>query len=148
MLVSPPLTNVYQQLAKCIAMLGGSRMLYGICQHGYAPKVFLRTNHLGIPYLAIGFLSLFICLGFLTLSTSANTVFTWLQDYVAVAAFINWMIICAVYLRLYYGCKKQRIPRPNLPWKGPFQPYAAWTALISFGVLLLTGGYSVFIKDQ
>ncbi|EDN98374.1 hypothetical protein SS1G_13232 [Sclerotinia sclerotiorum 1980 UF-70] len=130
------------------AMLGGSRMLYGLGQHGHSPKAFLQTNRFDVPYIAIGFLSLFICLGFLTLSDSASIVFSWLQDFVAVSALINWMIICGVYLRFYYGCKKQGIPRSNLPWKGPFQPYAAWIAFISFSVLLLTGGYSVFIKDH
>ncbi|KAB8289972.1 hypothetical protein EYC80_010299 [Monilinia laxa] len=130
------------------AMLGGSRMLYGLGQHGHSPKVFLQTNRFDVPYIAIGFFSLFICLGFLTLSDSANVVFTWLQDFVAVSALINWMIICGVYLRFYYGCKKQGIPRSNLPWKGPFQPYAAWIALFSFGLLLLTGGYSIFLKDH
>lgn len=131
-----------------LAMLGGSRMLYGLGQHGHSPKIFLRTNRFDVPYIAIGFFSLFICLGFLTLSDSANVVFTWLQDFVAVSALINWMIICGVYLRFYYGCKKQGIPRSNLPWKGPFQPYAAWIALFSFSLLLLTGGYSIFLKDQ
>ncbi|KAI9646429.1 hypothetical protein NHQ30_004421 [Ciborinia camelliae] len=130
------------------AMLGGSRMLYGLGQHGHSPKAFLRTNRFDVPYIAIAFLSLFICLGFLTLSDSANIVFDWLQDFVAVAALINWMIICGVYLRFYYGCQNQGISRSNLPWKGPFQPYAAWIALISFSVLLLTGGYSVFIKNH
>ncbi|EMR87058.1 putative amino acid protein [Botrytis cinerea BcDW1] len=130
------------------AMLGGSRMLYGLGQHGHSPKVFLQTNRFDVPYIAIGFLSLFICLGFLTLSSSASVVFNWLQDFVAVAALVNWMIICGVYLRFYYGCRKQGISRSTLPWKGPFQPYAAWIALISFSLLLLTGGYSVFIKDH
>ncbi|CAD6439283.1 a61c5c97-eda8-4861-a942-97df7789b8d0 [Sclerotinia trifoliorum] len=130
------------------AMLGGSRMLYGLGQHGHSPRAFLQTNRFDVPYIAIGFLSLFICLAFLTLSDSASIVFSWLQDFVAVSALINWMIICGVYLRFYYGCKKQGIPRSNLPWKGPFQPYAAWIALISFSILLLTGGYSVFIKDH
>ncbi|KAM3084835.1 hypothetical protein ACMFMG_003284 [Clarireedia jacksonii] len=130
------------------AVLGGSRMLYGIARHGHASKIFLLTNRWGIPYVSVGFLAIFMSLGFLTLSKSANVVFIWLQDFVAVAALINWMIICAVYLRFYYGCKRQGISRTQLPWKGPFQPYAAWVALGSFTVLLLTGGYSVFLKDH
>ncbi|RDW87294.1 hypothetical protein BP5796_02988 [Coleophoma crateriformis] len=129
-------------------LLGASRSLYGMAREGHAPKIFLRINRFGIPYVAIGFFSLFICLGFMTLSSSASTVFSWLQDLVSVSALVNWMVICIVYLRFYYGCKKQGIDRNELPWKGPFQPYAAWIALVMFTILLLTGGYTVFIHGE
>jgi len=32
--------------------------------------------------------------------------------------------------------------------EAPFQPYAAWIGAISFSIILLTGGYAVFIKDH
>jgi amino acid transporter len=119
-----------------------------MAREGHAPKIFLRTNRFGIPYVAVGSLSLFICLGFMSLSNSASTVFGWLQDLVSVAALVNWMVICIVYLRFYYGCKKQGISRSELPWKAPFQPFVAWTSLSFFVLLLLTGGYVVFIHGQ
>jgi amino acid transporter len=131
-----------------IGFLGATRTLYGMARNGHAPKLFLHTNRFGIPYVATIFFSLFIALGFMTLSSSASTVFSWLQDLVSVATIVNWMVICVVYLRLYYGCKKQGISRSELPWKAPFQPYAAWLALISFTILLLTGGFTVFIHGE
>ncbi|TVY51018.1 Proline-specific permease [Lachnellula cervina] len=129
-------------------LLGGSRTLYGMAKEGHAPKFFLRVNRMGVPYIAVCSLALFICLGFMTLSDSASTVFGWLQDLVSVAALVGWLIICIVYLRFYYGMKRQGIDRSELPWKAPFQPYAAWTSLIAFTILLLTGGYTVFIHKQ
>lgn len=129
-------------------LLGGSRTLYGMAREGHAPKIFLQTNRFGIPYIAVCFLSLFICLGYMTLSDSASTVFGWLQDLASVAALVNWLVICVVYLRFYYGMKKQGISRSGLPWKAPFQPYAAWLSLISFSILLLFGGYGVFIHRE
>jgi len=84
----------------------------------------------------------------MTLSDSASVVFGWLQDLVSVSALINWMVICGVYLRFYYGMKKQGISRDELPWKGPLQPYIAWSGFISFGILLLFGGYTVFIHKH
>ena len=129
-------------------VLGGSRTLYGMAREGHAPKIFLRTNRMGIPYVAVSFISIFICLGYMTLSAGASTVFGWLQDLVSVSALVGWMTICTVYLRFYYGCKKQGIDRATLPWKAPFQPYAAWLSLISFIILLLTGGYTVFLHKQ
>lgn len=126
-------------------LLNGSRLLYGLAQEGHAPKFFKRTSRWGIPYIAVGFLAMFVCLGFMTLDSSASTIFGWFQDLVSVAALVNWTIICIVYLRFYYGMKKQGISRDRLPWKGPFQPYLAWMGAISFIVLLLTGGYVTFL---
>ncbi|RDL37582.1 uncharacterized protein BP5553_05015 [Venustampulla echinocandica] len=126
-------------------LLGGSRTLYGMAREGHAPKIFLRINRMGVPYVGVAFLSLFLCLGYMTTTSSAAIVFGWLQRLVAVAALVNWIIITTVYLRFYYACKKQGIDRSELPWKGPLQPYAAWTSLIACSILLLTGGYIVFI---
>lgn len=142
LLLLSPLSNTIPGL------LGGSRTLYGMAKEGHAPKFFLRVNRMGVPYIAVCSLALFICLGFMTLSDSASTVFGWLQDLVSVAALVGWLIICIVYLRFYYGMKRQGIDRSELPWKAPFQPYAAWTSLIAFTILLLTGGYTVFIHKQ
>jgi len=129
-------------------LLGSSRTLYGMAREGHAPKLFLRTSRMGIPYVAVGFISMFMTLGYMTLSSGASVVFGWLQDLVSVAALIGWMVICTVYLRFYYGCKVQGIDRSELPWKAPFQPYAAWFSLVSFALLLLTGGYTVFIEGK
>ena len=119
-----------------------------MAKEGHAPKFFLRVNRMGIPYIAVCSLALFIGLGYMTLSDSASTVFGWLQDLVSVSALVGWLIICIVYLRFYYGMKKQGIDRSELPWKAPFQPYAAWISLIAFTILLLTGGYTVFLHKQ
>jgi yeast amino acid transporter len=129
-------------------LLGGSRTLYGLAREGRAPKIFTRVNRWGVPWIAVLFLSLFVCLGFMSLSNGAATVFGWLQDLVSVSALVNWIIICMVYLRFYYAMKKQGISRDRLPWKAPFQPYVAWLAVISFIILLLTGGYSTFIRNK
>ncbi|KAE9401156.1 hypothetical protein BT96DRAFT_965067 [Gymnopus androsaceus JB14] len=107
-------------------MLGASRVLYGLASEGHAPRFFLKTNRFGIPYLCVAFIGSFMALAYMTLSTNASTVFTWFQDMSSTATLVNWSIICLVYLRFYYGCKHQGIDRKELPWAGPFQPYAAW----------------------
>lgn len=84
----------------------------------------------------------------MTLGDSAATVFGWLQDLVSVATLVNWMVICTVYLRFFYGMKNQGIDRSDLPWKAPFQPYAAWIGLVSFMILLFFSGYIVLVKHQ
>jgi amino acid transporter len=91
-------------------------------------------------------MSYFVALGYMTLSDSASTVFGWLQDLVAVAALVNWSVICTVYLRFFYGMKRQGISRDRLPWKGYCQPYLAWVGVISFQILLFTGGKKRFYR--
>ncbi|KAG9520299.1 amino acid permease, partial [Aureobasidium melanogenum] len=130
------------------SMLAGSRILYGMAREGRAPKIFKKTNRFGIPWVAVGLFSVFLCLAYLSLSSGANVAFNWLQDLVAVAAIVDWMVICLVYLRFYYSMKKQKISRSELPWAAPFQPYLAWTSLVVFGILLLTGGYVTFMHGH
>lgn len=129
-------------------MLGGSRVLYGLAREHHAPKLLLRVNRFGIPYLAVCGLGLFMALSYMSVQSTAAKVFTWFQDLVASAALVHWIVICLVYLRFYYGMKKQRISRDELPWKGPLQPYAAWIGLTSFSVIILTGGYAVFVHGD
>lgn len=129
-------------------LLNGSRNLYGMARESHAPKIFLRVNRFGVPYVAVLFLSAFLCLAYMTLSDNASTVFSWFQDLSSSAILVHWSIICTVYLRFYYGMKRQYISRDELPWKAPFQPYAAWIGLISFLIILLTGGYAVFIHGH
>lgn len=130
------------------SLLAGSRILYGMAREGRAPKIFTKVNRFGIPWVSVTLFCVFICLAFMSLSDGANVAFSWLQDLVSVAAIVDWMIICMVYLRFYYGMKKQGISRSALPWAAPFQPYLAWISLCSFLVLLLTGGYVTFLNGH
>ncbi|GIK00939.1 hypothetical protein Aspvir_004969 [Aspergillus viridinutans] len=130
-------------------ILFGSRILYGMAIHGHAPAVFKRLNHFSVPYVAISCIGSFMCLGYMSLSRSATIVFQWLRDIVAVATLVDWLIVCIVYLRFHYGCKKQGVDRhKELPWAAPFQPHLTWAALTLFTLLLITGGFSTFIHGH
>lgn len=131
-----------------IAMLVGTRTLYGLALEGHAPKFFTSTNRFGIPWVSVTAVGSFMALGYMTLSSAAATVFEWFQDLVSAASMVHWINIQIIYLRFYYGCKKQGIDRNELPWKSPMQPYGAWISLIGFSILLLTGGFYVFIDGQ
>lgn len=130
-------------------MLGGSRILYGMAVHGHAPAVFQRISRFGVPYVAVGLYGLFMALGYMTLSSSASTVFTWLQDIVSISTLVNWICICVVYLRFLHACSKQGIDRHReLPWAAPFQPYTTWVSLTIFIILFFTGGFTTFIRGH
>lgn len=131
------------------SLLGGSRVLYGMAVNGHAPKIFNRINRFGIAYMAVAFYSFWLCLGYLSLGGSAATVFNWLQDLVSITTLTNWIVICIVYLRFHYACKKQGINRhTDLPWAAPLQPYLTWVTLTLFLVLILTGGYATFVHGH
>lgn len=130
-------------------LVGGSRILYGMAKQGFAPGVFKRINRFGVPWVAVALYAVFMALGYMTLSSSASTVFTWLQDLVSISTMVNWICICAVYLRFYYGCKAQGIDRhTELPWAAPFQPYTTWFSLIVFVLLFFTGGFTTFMHGH
>ncbi|KAH1587652.1 hypothetical protein KXX69_006051 [Aspergillus fumigatus] len=130
-------------------ILFASRILYGMAVHGHAPAVFERLNRFSVPYVAISCIGLFMSLGYMSLTESSTIVFRWLRDVVSVATLVDWIIVCIVYLRFYYGCKKQGVDRhKELPWAAPFQPYFTWASLILFALLLITGGYSTFIHGH
>ncbi|KAJ5094692.1 Amino acid/polyamine transporter I [Penicillium angulare] len=130
------------------AMLVATRTLYGLAQEGHAPVFFTRLNRFGVPWMAVTAVGSFIALGYMTLSSSASTVFDWLQELVSAASLVHWINIEIIYLRFFYGCKRQNISRNELPWKSPFQPHAAWLALVSFSIILITGGFFIFIDDH
>ncbi|KAG6045769.1 hypothetical protein E4U17_008142 [Claviceps sp. LM77 group G4] len=130
------------------AMLVGTRTLYGLALDGHAPPFFKRTNRFGTPWISVAAVGSFMFLGYLTLSSAASVVFGWLQGLVSAASFVHWINIEIIYLRFFYGCRKQGISRDELPWKSPLQPYGAWLALVMSIVLLFTGGFYVFIDGQ
>jgi amino acid transporter len=129
--------------------VGGSRILYGMATQGHAPAIFKRINRFGVPWVAVALYAVFMALGYMTLSSSASTVFTWLQDLVSISTLVNWICICVVYLRFLYGCKKQGIDRHReLPWAAPFQPYTTWVSLIVYILLFFTGGFTTFMNGH
>lgn len=130
------------------AMLVGTRTLYGLAQEGHAPELFTRINRFGVPWISVAAVGSFLALGYMTLSSAASVVFDWLQQLVSAASLVHWINIEVIYLRFFYGCKKQKISRTELPWQSPFQPYAAWISLVSFSIILLTGGFYVFIEGN
>jgi amino acid transporter len=58
-------------------MMTASRVLFGMANAGQAPQFFKRLNRFRIPYVAVGCLSLFMALGYMSLQSGASTVFTW-----------------------------------------------------------------------
>ncbi|EKM83723.1 hypothetical protein AGABI1DRAFT_110353 [Agaricus bisporus var. burnettii JB137-S8] len=125
-----------------------SRAIYGLAAAGNAPKIFLKTTKKGLPWVAVTFCALFSCLGFMSVSQSAGTVFQYFANMTSVAGLITWFGISITYLRFYAGLKAQGIDRKKLPFYSKTQPYAAWYVLVSTFLICLTSGWRVFLKGN
>lgn len=127
-----------------------SRALFGLAINGQAPKFFARTTRNGLPYVAVGFCSLFGLLAFMSLQSSAGKVFGYFANLTAAAGLMSWWGICFIYIRFHKGMARQGISRSELPYasvmnKGAF---AAWYAIIAISVILFFSGWSVFLAGN
>lgn len=88
-----------------------SRVLYGLAEDSHAPRVFLRINRFGSPYVAVAASILLLPLVYLSLGSNSSVVFGWFVNIATVAALISWVVIEVTFLRFYYGLRAQGIDR-------------------------------------
>lgn len=125
-----------------------TRSLYGMALEGKAPRVLARCNAAGVPYLCVAVVFAISMLAFLQVNNSAAVVLNWFVSLVTASQLINFCCIAWSYIRFKRACEAQGLSRDALPYKAPFQPYAAWISLICCFVMVFVGGYSIFIDDN
>ncbi|OCH89957.1 amino acid permease [Obba rivulosa] len=125
-----------------------SRALYGLAMTGSAPKIFSRTNRMGLPYVSILFCALFWTLAYMGINGGSGKVFGWLSNMTSIAGLMTWFGICVTYLRFYKGFKMQGFDRKKLPYASSLQPYAAWYGVISCAIICFFSGWSVFMNGN
>ncbi|KAJ5177105.1 Proline-specific permease [Penicillium canariense] len=127
----------------------GSRMIVAMTTDHQLPQIFGRVNRYGVPYIAVVAAWLFGPLAYLSLgSGGAAQAFTWLLNLSTVAGLIAWATLSFCYIRFHAAMKAQGVSRDSLPWKGPFQPYAAWVGFIGATIITLVAGFPVFLKGN
>ncbi|KAJ5992861.1 hypothetical protein N7451_008585 [Penicillium sp. IBT 35674x] len=130
------------------SILAGTRTLYGLAVKGHAPKVFLKTNKWGVPYMCVAMQVAFSFLAYMCVSNSATTVFYWFVDLTAAGTLVSWITIALNHIRLLQAFKEQGISPYTLPWHNSITKYTSWFALVACIVLLLTGGFTVFTSGS
>lgn len=123
----------------------GSRILMGLAQEGFAPKVLGRVNTRGVPYISVFVTALFGFLGFMNVSKDAGQVFNWLVNLSSVAGFVTWSSINACHIAFMRALAARGVSRDTLPYKAMFQPYLAWYGLFFNILIALTQGFTSFI---
>lgn len=122
-----------------------SRTLYGLASEGKAPKIFLRCNRMGVPYVSLAATGCFCALAYLNVSSGGAQTFSYLTSTVTILGGITWVSILFSHVRFMAGLKAQNISRDTLPYKAPFQPYASPIALFFVTLVLFFKGFPAFL---
>jgi amino acid transporter len=129
-------------------VFSAARTLHGMAVDGKAPPFFAKCSKAGVPYYSVIAALAFCLLSFLQLNASSSTVLDWLVGICTASYLLNYWGTVITYLHFYAALKRQGIDRNTLPFKGRFQPYAAWWALFGTTVMSFLLGYEVFISGN
>ena len=122
-----------------------SRSLFGLALEGKAPKVLTKTTRQGVPWICVVVVLVFAMLSFLQLSANSAKVLSWFVSLVTASQLINFSVMCFTFLRFYKACHVQGLDRNKLPFKGFWQPFAAYYGMIGTFIMAFVGGYTVFL---
>jgi len=127
-----------------------SRALYGLAISRQAPKIFARTTSRGLPWVSLVFCTLFAGLAYMSLQSTAGTVFGYLANLTAAAGLLTWWGIAFTYVRFAKGMKAQGIDRKTLPYWSRLNTgsFAAYYSLTLISIILFFSSYSVFLKGN
>nr|POE49311.1 arginine permease [Quercus suber] len=123
----------------------GSRIVVGLAETGFAPRVFLRTTARGVPYVAVAFTAAFGLLGFLNESASGGQVFSWFVNITGVAGFIAWTCIGISHIAFMRALEARGQSRDSLPYKAWGQPWLSYYGVFFNILIILTQGFTAFI---
>lgn len=125
-----------------------ARTIHGLALDRKAPAFFAKCNKSGVPYYAVVLALVFCLLALLQLGDSSSTVLGWLVGICTASFVLNYVGTVITYLHFYKSLQRQGIDRNTLPYKGYFQPYAAYWALFGTVFMSLALGYNLFIDGQ
>jgi len=126
----------------------GSRNLYALALTGSAPKIFAKCTKRGIPIYSVAAVMAFGLLSFLNVSNNSSVVFNWFVNVTTVSGLFNWITLGISYIRFRKGMEVQGINRADLPFRGMFQPFAAWYSIILSSIIILIVGFDVFFPGR
>ncbi|AET38203.1 dicarboxylic amino acid permease Ecym_2480 [Eremothecium cymbalariae DBVPG len=125
----------------------GSRSLYGLAIDKKAPKIFAKTNSWGVPYNSLALCTLFCCLAYMNVSSSAETMFSYFVNVTSIFGLLSWISILITYISFDRAFRVQGIDKNTLSYQAPFQPVTAWIALGFCLMVALVKNFTVFLGD-
>lgn len=131
-----------------LSVILASRVLFALAAKGQAPKILLKTNRFGLPWVAVTVACCFIPLAYMSTDQGSAVVFGWFQKVTSSNILMNWVMISLNHIFLMRAMKAQGYTRSDLPYTIPGTQYAAWFSLFFSALFLLTGGFANFIKGN
>ncbi|KAK7058012.1 hypothetical protein R3P38DRAFT_3253044 [Favolaschia claudopus] len=127
------LTAVLSATNSCF--YASSRMLLSLAREGKAPRIFGMVTRRGVPVPALLLTLAFSCLTFLATIWGEGVAFTWFINLTGVSALFTWISIACIHLRFRRAFLAQQRPLSDLPFRAPFAPVLAISA-ITLGLLM------------
>ena len=76
-----------------------------------------------------------------------SLVFDWFVNISTISGYIAWIVCLITYIRFHKALRLNNMLE-TLPYRTPFQPYAAYIVLFVLSILTLTNGFQVFFPDN
>ncbi|KAI5358878.1 putative amino acid permease/ SLC12A domain-containing protein [Septoria linicola] len=121
-----------------------SRNLYGLALEGKAPKLCKKIWN-GVPIICYVIVTVFSCLALLGCSKGSAKVLGYFTSVITGGGILNYANMCVTYLFFYRAVKVQGLDREQFPYRGWFQPYATWVALVVEVLIILFVGYTTVV---
>lgn len=129
-------------------MYCATRVLHGMAHEGLAPAIFRRVTKNGIPYVGLTATMVISLLAFLQISNKTATYFTWFLSFLRLTQTIVYCLCCVVFLCWRRALKAQDIDLKYLPLVSRYQPYLAIYGIVSCMIVIIFGGFQVFLKGR
>ncbi|PGH02886.1 hypothetical protein AJ80_08784 [Polytolypa hystricis UAMH7299] len=138
-------------------LYSSSRTLYSLAKDGHAPKILLKCNKAGVPWVAVTAVTAITFLTFLVSSNQASQVFQWFLELTTVSMVVNATSMSWAYLGWYRALKAQGIARVTkknadkatrgivFPYLAPFSIYTACLSLVIGCSIMIFIGFDYFV---
>ncbi|KAI5949583.1 hypothetical protein KGF54_005460 [Candida jiufengensis] len=130
-----------------LQVVKASRTIYVLASKKQLPKIFLRVNKHGLPYIAVGFTCAFLPLAYMASSSSSSTVSSWFSNVISANTLFSWIVMSINHIALHRALKAQGFTRKDLPYTflGKYGEFCGWYSLFFAVLFLITGGFPIFI---
>ncbi|CCH43735.1 dicarboxylic amino acid permease [Wickerhamomyces ciferrii] len=131
-----------------LSIVHGARTMFALAVKRQAPRIFLKTNRNGLPWVGTIFFAAFTPLAYMNVSKNSANVFNWFQTLSSANYLLGWILMSANHIHMTRAMKVQGISRDRLPHKFKYGPQAAWISGIAAIIVLITGGFKNFIPGH
>ncbi|KAI3403842.2 DIP5 [Candida oxycetoniae] len=126
-----------------------SRSLYSLAADGYAPKLFTKTNKMGVPYFGVCVSALFCLLAYMNVSSGSAQIFQHFVNLVSQSGLIAWSSILVFHIGFMRALKAQGFDRKrDLVYRSPLQPFATYFCLAVCILVMFIKNFTVFLGNE